>query len=534
MTINLPTSMNNHLSSHDVVQESSPIEDETRELREVLQKIVRNAGALLEVNHCSVALLDPLDSSLVTLAALGKDGSKPGSPRRTRFQISEGVAGWVAEHGEPLILNDVSRDARFKRLGNIPVGSMVCAPLVHNGAFVGTLTASSPLKDAFTPHKLHLLTVFADQAVLAIVNVRQAERVRADQEHLRAILTTSSDGIAQVDAQGRFSEVNPAFARLFGIDATRIVGTDCMEVFASMDVEPGDDWQYRCEIQAALLQRQPLPYMELDLLIHGVARTVGLSITPVSGPAQPFSVLMVRDVTAIRDAARTKANFLSMITHELRSPLNAINGYLDLSLNGVAGDLNEQQREFMQRARAGSEHLYALVEDLLLVSRADAGQLRLNRDVLDLDEIMANAVEELELSAVDNGIAIMVDIPSQFPALYADAVRLQQVLRNLISNALRFTPSGGTVAISAHIADAGDEKVVEISVKDTGCGIAPEHQQRIFERFYQVPRSGASQVGGQGLGLAIVKMIVELHGGQIKVESAPDQGSSFTFTLDAL
>src|SRR5262249_2551372 len=141
----------------------------------------------------------------------------------------------------------------------------------------------------------------------------------------------------------------------------------------------------------------------------------------------------------------------SMITHELRSPLNAINGYLDLMLAGIAGELNEQQREFVQRARAGSEHLFSLIEDLLLLSRADAGQLRLNRDMISLPAIVANAIEELELVARDCGITTKVEIPGDFPPIYADAVRMQQVLRNLISNALHSTPPGGSVTISAHL-----------------------------------------------------------------------------------
>jgi signal transduction histidine kinase len=342
-----------------------------------------------------------------------------------------------------------------------------------------------------------------------------------------------------------------------------------------------------------MIETQPLPYVELDLTIKGISRSIGLSITPVLTGNKPLCLVIARDVTAIRDATRMKANFLSMITHELRSPLNAINGYLDLALTGIAGDLNEQQQEFVQRARAGSEHLYALVEDLLLVSRADAGQLRLNPEIVRLKEIVSNAIEELELLALDNGISTSIDIPSDLPAVYADPVRLQQVLRNLISNALRFTPSGGSVTISARVVRKADnngiaesansnghavspiplvpetpipsigsnksvgaldeegtlvaahngnfvpsedaeESFVLVQVCDTGRGIAPEHQERIFERFYQIPLDTAGRSSGQGLGLAIVKMIVELHGGQVMVESTPDQGSTFSFTLPGL
>ena len=518
----------------------------SQELVDVLQKIVRNAGALLDVDNCSVALLDAGGSSLVTLAALQKEGQPP---RHTRFRPNEGVAGWVAEHREPLIINDVSLDARFKRLGRVPIGSMVCVPLFDKEDFIGTLTASSPAKAAFDERKLRMLSIFSEQAVLAFVNARQAEiarnqadQLRADQEQMRALWNASSDGIALLGPDTCFSEANPAFGQIFGIDARHIAGMECLEVFKCEDEsghEARDESEPLMAIQRALQEASVLPYREIDLSIKGVSRSIGLSITPVLLANRPACMMMARDMTAIRDLMRMKANFLSMITHELRSPINAINGYLDLALTGIAGDLNEQQHEFVRRARGGSEHLYALVEDLLLVSRADSGQLRLNRSITSLQALIANSIEEMELTASDNGITITSIIASDFPRVYADGTRIQQVLRNLISNALRFTPSGGSVTISASVfedttPDGEARKSFVVQVRDTGSGIAPEYQQRIFERFYQIPLDHAGRTSGQGLGLAIVKMIVELHGGQVRVESNPGEGSAFTFTIPGI
>lgn len=718
--------MTANLSSiHDrqFISGSFPNERESQELVDILQKIVRNASALLEVDSCSVALLDATGTTLVTLAALQKQGRKP---RHTRFRLNEGVAGWVVEHREPLVIHDVSLDPRFKRLGRTPIGSMVCVPLIDNGNFIGTFTVSSPETDTFNARKLEMLTIFAEQAVLAITNARHAEmaerqanqlemlldlsrgittrldvpalyrtilndvrhlvpcdfvvmyqynestqelypvaelvgsisskkgeqedmlaevkttnlqrdrikmhnansviawaavhrhpmlrapikatleddalpmpsahlaemaapliskrvlygaialqrsepftseelrlvrnlsnmaaaalenvelfqRVRTDQEQLRAILSSSSDGIAIIGVNGCFIEANPAFGRIFGIDPRQVVGMECLELFECEEGGSHESCQKLCMVHQALQQQEALPYVEIDLQIQGASRSVGLSLTSVSTAHKPLCLVIARDVTAMRDATRLKANFLSMITHELRSPLNALHGYLDLALTEIAGELNEQQREFVQRARASSEHLYALVEDLLLITRADAGQMRLSRELTSLQEIVANAIEELELMATDNGVAISVDVANDFPPIYADAVRIQQVLRNLISNALRFTPSGGRVTVSASITrktdsngstEAADEedKLLLLQVSDTGTGIAPEYQQRIFERFYQVPQASARS-SGQGLGLAIVKMIVEQHGGQITVQSEPGQGSTFSCLLPCL
>jgi len=314
---------------------------------------------------------------------------------------------------------------------------------------------------------------------------------------------------------------------------------ECLELL-ECEQEDGRTCRDLCMIHKALQEEQPLPYIEIDLTIKGTPRSIGLSITPVATTNEPICLMVARDITAIRDATRMKAHFISMITHELRSPLNSINGYLDLALTGMAGELNDQLHDFLLRARSGSEHLYALLEDLLLISRADAGQWRLSRELIDLREIIDNAVEELELTARDNNLTITIVDTPQLPSIYADAVRIQQVLRNLINNALRFTPSGGEITITASVQENTYEdiskehaRVVVLQVSDTGCGIAPEFLERIFDRFYQVPGSTMSRKG-QGLGLAIVKMIVELHGGLIQVESTPGQGSTFTCILPCL
>jgi len=231
------------------------------------------------------------------------------------------------------------------------------------------------------------------------------------------------------------------------------------------------------------------------------------------------------------------SHFLSLVAHELRSPLNIINGYLDLTLEGVAGELNEQQREFIRRARASSEHLYSLLEDILLISRVDSGQLHLKRAMHSLEEVVNGAMEELELNALDAGVTLEATLPADFPEIWIDAVRVQQVLRNLFSNALHFTPAGGRITISARILRAQQEQVqhtVEIRVQDNGCGIPLEYHQRVFERFFQVPRSEGGRSSGQGLGLAVVKEIILLHGGQVWIERTSETGCTVILTLNAL
>jgi PAS domain S-box-containing protein len=454
---------------------------------------------------------------------------------KVRLYDTQSVTAWAAVHKHPMLRTSTA-EANTKPEENEDMAELA-APLVSKHVLYGVLSLIRV--EAFSSEELRIVRNLGNMAAAALENVELFHKVRTDQEQLRAIVASSSDGIALLGVNSCFIEANEAFGRIFGIEPEQIVGMDCIELLGCEGEEGNEQCRELCMVHAALQQEEPLPYTEVDLTIKGVPRSVGLSITRVSTKGRPICLMMARDVTAIRDATRMKANFISMITHELRSPLNAINGYLDLALSGVAGELNEQLNEFLRRSRAGSEQLYALVEDLLLVSRADAGQLRLSREVISLNDVITDAIEELELTATDKDIALTVDIAKDFPQLYADPVRMQQVLRNLVSNALRFTSTGGSVTVAAKLeyVENGDEETedrdvrrAKLTVTDTGLGIAPEYQQRIFERFYQVPQTTA-RTTGQGLGLAIVKMIIELHGGTVIVESVEGQGSTFTCVL---
>src|SRR6266851_6278758 len=206
------------INNRRFVQSSVPIENESQELAGLLQKIVQNAGALLEVESCSVALFDAIGTALVTLAALQKNGHKP---RHTRFKLNEGVAGWVAEHREPLIINDVSLDSRFKRLGRAPVGSMVCVPLFDKEEFIGTLTASSPQKAVFDERKLRMLTIFSEQAVLAYVNARQAEIARCQADQLEMLINLSQGITTRLEADDLYRTILLNVRRL--VPAERVI-----------------------------------------------------------------------------------------------------------------------------------------------------------------------------------------------------------------------------------------------------------------------------------------------------------------------
>lgn len=612
--------------AHDI----AAIAHESQELTNILQKIVQNAGALLDVPHSSLALIDASGSTLITVAALLPHGQ---SPRHTRFHFNEGVAGWVAEHRQTLLLNHAERDPRFKRLGRQVVGSMLCVPLLDRQQLLGTLTVSSEQSDCFDEHMQQRLEILADQAVqtigqarLAAITQRQSNQqeilfrlarsitARLDPETLYHTLLTYTQRVAPCEQaviylmQEGGQELMPvaelAGERLLAEDDCSIYPVrttqlhsepinlcheESLPVWATQHrhamIRAAAPFMQESEQTTTEMAEMAVPLISKNMLYGVLWLTRAASFSSdefrqvrhlgTMAAATLENMTLFQEVRSEQEEMkRMKASFLSQVAHELRSPINAINGYLDLTLEGIAGELSEQQHEFIQRARAGSEHLYALVEDLLLIARADAGQLHLNRALIRLPEVIENAVEEMELTASDNGVTIEVEIAPELPRLYADAIRLQQVLRNLLSNALRFTAKGGHVTVSAHLGQQDDKVganlevgarftssrglvnraptipvpaipseeeedeeeggVIELEVSDTGVGIAPENQQRIFERFFQIGQGSRGRASGQGLGLAIVKMIVELHGGSVTVKSKPEEGSTFVCTLPCL
>ncbi|GCE47484.1 signal transduction histidine kinase [Thermosporothrix hazakensis] len=242
--------------------------------------------------------------------------------------------------------------------------------------------------------------------------------------------------------------------------------------------------------------------------------------------AIPLLSSLLENLDTVRLQQEERHHLISHFGHELRAPLNTINGYLELLLAGSAGPLQGEQVEFVQRARASSENLYAMIEDTLLLARLDNGRLQLYRSLLDVAEVVLDAVEQLELDAKDRSLQIQIAVPPTLPRLYADQLRLQQVVRNLVRNAIDNTEPGGKIWIRA-TPDERDASLLLLQVQDTGRGIEPRHRERIFERGYQIRRPEGHR-HSQGMGLAAVRAIVEAHGGRVEVESETGKGSLFT------
>jgi signal transduction histidine kinase len=228
----------------------------------------------------------------------------------------------------------------------------------------------------------------------------------------------------------------------------------------------------------------------------------------------------------LRELDRLKDEFLSLVSHELRTPLTSIRGYLDLVLDEEAGELNAEQRRFLKAVERNSGRLLRLVGDLLFVAQADAGRLTLEQAQVDVAAVAADCVEAARPAADQKSIELTLSA-APVPALVGDRGRLAQVLDNLVSNALKFTPEGGSVEVRTSSANGH----VVLDVADSGIGITAAEQPRLFERFFRAASATEQAIPGTGLGLAIVKAIVEAHGGHITVDSAPNEGTTFRIEL---
>jgi signal transduction histidine kinase len=222
-----------------------------------------------------------------------------------------------------------------------------------------------------------------------------------------------------------------------------------------------------------------------------------------------------------------KNEFISIVSHELRTPITAIKGFVKVVLDGEAGNLNVQQKKFLKIADQSVDRLINLITELLDISRIESGKLRVRPEKIDAYDLVLNVLKSISPAAFGKDLKIDMDVPEGLPLVLADSERLFQVFDNLIINSIKFTPSGGKITIFAKEQD----DFILFGVKDTGIGISEKDIKKIFEKFYRVDTTFNKAIAGAGLGLSIIKSIIEIHGGQIWVESAPQKGSTFKFTI---
>lgn len=345
-------------------------------------------------------------------------------------------------------------------------------------------------------------------------------REHAEANKNQAILEGIADGVIVLDKDGEALVANPAIGRILDLPIEKILGHRIEDLMADYVVE--DDQQ----MIVALLGEREL--RRSSLKFEWAEKTLSVSFAPVRARSGGVTgtVGVFRDFTREAEVDRMKSDFVSIVSHELRTPLTSIKGYLELVLMGAAGKINKQQSSFLEIAKGNAERLHSLVSDLLDLSRIESGKVDLDVQVVSMPRIAEQVAATLQKEFDDRGLSLTVDVPADLPEVFGDPGRVTQILTNLLSNAYKYTPQGGAT-VRARV----DGPSLRVEVVDTGLGISKEDQERLFTRFFRADDASVRQQTGTGLGLNITKSLVEMHGGEIYVESEPGEGSTFGFTL---
>ncbi len=339
------------------------------------------------------------------------------------------------------------------------------------------------------------------------------EAVNREKRLLAMILSHMADGVMITDGDGKIQLINPAAERLFNTSAAQAVGRSFAQVVRHYELI--DLWQQ------AMREGEEIEGV-FEILRQGLF--VRAIVTPLQEEAMEGALSIFQDLTRVRHLETVRRDFISNISHELRTPLASLKALVETLRDGAFEDPQAAQ-QFLQRMETEVEAMVQMVQELLDLARVESGQAPLHIAPVSVEALVTQAVERMRLQALRAGLRLDVVLPQGLPNVLADEERIHQVLMNLLHNAIKFTPSGGQVEVSAR---AEGEEVI-LSVRDTGVGISPRDLPRIFERFYRADRARSG--GGTGLGLAIAKHIVQSHGGRIWAESVEGQGSVFSFSL---
>ena len=532
---------------YNIVREVSTSLD----LDTVLHKTLNMVSAVVGAEYGSVMLLDPTSDTLVYRAVLGHAQPLPGDGVPSSLRRGGGLVGWVLEHGQAVIVNDVTKDQRWLAMPGLEAEahSVIAAALMVGNDVYGVLTVSDTRPGHFTDAHLRLVSAAASQIAAVVDNAQlysyvaeQAQKlgqmVRTQQEEAsksQAILESIADGVIVNDVHGRILLINAAAERIVGVHGSTVLGEDVRAVFDAFMLDGREKALTAMDSLTAGLFTSPADsdpqIIETILKLEMGNRVVNAHLAPVMTRGEELLgvVTVFRDITKEVEADRAKSEFVSNVSHELRTPMTSIKGYTDLLHASAVGEVNAEQKRFLSIIKSNADRLTTLINDLLDISRTEAGRIELEFKPLQMGEIVLEVANSFRGQMESKGLEFLVDIPDNLGKVRGDRGRITQILTNLIANAYHYTLEG-SIKVSLSQVD----NVLKVDVADTGIGIAPGDQGKIFDRFYRADNSLVQETTGTGLGLSIVKMFVEMHGGRVWVESEPGKGSTFTFVLPTI
>ncbi|MFZ5916731.1 MAG: GAF domain-containing protein [Chloroflexota bacterium] len=527
------------------------------DLDTLLDEVVNLIQEQFGYYHVHIFLLEPRRGEVVFRAGAGRAGQRIAERGGIRLKTGEqGIIGWVAQRGEPLLVQDVSQEPRFVPNQVLPdTRAELAVPLKLGRQIIGVLDVQSDELHAFDQEDLFTLQTLADQTAVAIQNARNYQEAQElahslerhveertaelqaalrQQEVLaektRAIVEGITDAVIVFDSADRVTSANPAVERVLGLSPKTFFNVrlhDAVAQEGTSDTAESALAVFTAFISSKQKIQQGAPLAECRFELG--EKTIEASFSPVvQQESDSLDIVAVfRDVTRQARIDQLKEEFISVAAHELKTPMTALQGYTELLLSEAVGQVSSMQQQFLNIIKTNVERLVDLADNLLDHSRIKAGMVQLKIQKLHLPELIGEVVNTFQVEVERKDLQLTVDVPANLSGIWGDRGRIVQLLANLLSNACKYTPGGGQVGILARQLNGQ----IQVDVMDTGIGISRQDQEQLFSRFFRADNPLIREIGGTGLGLSIAKSIVSLHGGEIWVDSELGHGSTFSFTL---
>ncbi len=474
------------------------------DLQQVLNSVVEAAVSVSGAEEGSLMLVDEQSGELYVRAAKNFDQQ---TVHTLRLPVQDSLAGQVVRTGEPLVVGGDADQVKIKT--KFLVKGIVYVPLRAPNRVIGVLSVDNRLESrTFEPHDVQILSLLADFAAVAVQNSRLYAEMIRERDMLDAILHDTDDYVIVVDSNDCILFCNATARNAFNITRTDFIGQPLHTVISHPEV-------------LALFAKEALSgrgrRSEITL---GGEKFLNAQLTIIESVGR---AAVMQDITHLKQLDRAKSDFVAAVAHDLRSPLTAVLGYSELLMR--AGTLNEQQTRFVEQITASVHSITALITELLELSRIEAG-FNVDLEPVAMDRIVQKAVDGLQHQIMQREHALILDVAPSLPTLVSNPLRLQQMVANLVGNAIKYTPNNGTIKVSLW----RDSDNIVFQVSDTGIGIPVEDQPYVFDKFFRSERA-ASEFDGTGLGLSIVKGVVDQHRGRIWLESREGIGTTFTVVL---
>lgn len=496
------------------------IVSQSLDLEITLQTALDAVLGVIPVQAAGISLVDLDAQELVLRAQRGWKFDFVTSPMR--IPLGQGLSGMVVDNDEVVITGDLSNDPRLAvpAFAQEGVQAMAMVPMHARGRVVGILSVMNYAPYEFAPEEVTVLRAVADQVGVALDNARLYEKTKEQSSRLSAVLNSSGDAILATNHRGHISLVNSTAEMLFDVRRGDIIG----QPLRSAPLHP--------KLREGL--RRAMDFQENGDLVFEVTLEDGRFLSAIVSPVYAHKsiesdqeaegwVMVVRDVTHLREAEQTRVNFIHAAAHDLRNPLGATLGALSMLQNDL-GEMSEIHEEIISIGLQSVERMQDLIDNLLNLEHIESG-VGLQSKIVDVPDLLERCMVDIQGCIMQHSQQLHLDIAKNIKPVIGDIHWLYRAMMNLLGNANKYTPNNGDITLRAYVKD-GD---LFLEVQDNGPGIPPEAQTRLFERFYRA--SNDEGIKGSGLGLAIVKSVAEQHGGRVFVQSRVGQGSTFGIIL---